>query len=190
MKMNITVDVDELFGDALENEESFSDTFRDEIIRGIVNKYTNDIDRSVIAEAEAKIKEFDVKVSEKIEEVIDKKIENIMDDFLHRKINLYDRYGDIQREGVVIIDLIKEKMDKFLIEEVNDEGKVGGYGKKIPRIDYIVKKNINYEMERRIKDAATEVKNKLESYMKDELQKNIGEKMYDLLKLDGCIVKK
>lgn len=181
-KMNITVDIDDLFGEAMENEESFSDALRDEIIRGIVNKYTNSIDGSVIEEAENKIKA--------IEEAIDKKIEGIMNDFLNRKINLYDRFGDVKREGVVIIDLLKEKMDKFLTEEVDIDGNVKGYGPTTPRIDYIIKKNINYEMERRIKKSAEEVKNKLEAYMKDELQKSIGEKMYGLLELDKCGMKK
>lgn len=189
-KMNITVDIDDLFGEAMENEESFSDAFRDEIIREIVNKYTNNIDRSVIEEAENKIKEFDVKVSEKIEEAIDKKIEGIMDDFLNRKINLYDRYGDMKREGVVIIDLLKEKMDQFLTEGVDKDGNTKGYGPKIPRIDYIINKNITYDMQRHIEKAAEEVKKKLEAYMKDELQKSIGEKMYGLLELDKCGMKK
>lgn len=189
-KMNITVDIDDLFGAAMENEESFSDAFRDEIIRGIVNKYTNSIDRSVIEEAENKIKAFDAKVSEKIEEAIDKKIEGIMNDFLNRKINLYDSYGDIKREDVVIIDLLKEKMDRFLTDKVDSDGNTGKYGSKTPRLDYIVNKNINHEMEWRIKKAAEEVRNKLEAYMKDELQKSIGEKMYGLLELDKCGMKK
>lgn len=183
-KINITVDIDDLFGEAMENEESFSDTFRNEIIREIVNKYTNNIDRSVLKEAENKIKEFDVKVSEKIEEAINKKIEGIMDDFLNRKINLYDRYGDMKREGVVIIDLLKEKMDKFMTEGVDKDGNTKGYGPKIPRIDYIINKNITYDMQRHVEKAASEVKEKLENYIKEELKKNIGDKMMTLLELN------
>lgn len=182
-KINITVDIDWL-GDEENGEESFDDTLKGEIIAGIVAKYTKNVDKDIIAEAESKIKQIDAETTEKINTEIDKKIADILNGFLERKINLYDRYGDVTRKNVAIIDLLKEKLDVFLTEKVDASGRTGGYDAKFNRLDYIIKNNITHDMEYRIEKAAKEIKKQLESHMQKQLEEKVGKNIVQLLKID------
>jgi signal recognition particle subunit SEC65 len=181
-KINITVDLDCL-GDE-EGSESFDEILRSEIISGVVSYYTKNIDKNIIAEAEAKIKKIDTDTAEKINNQIDEKMAGILDGFLERKINTYDKWGEVVKEGIPIIDLVKEKLDKFMTEKVDSSGRSGNYDAKYPRLEYVIQKNITHEMERRIDKAASEIRSKLEEHMQKQLEEKVGKNLIDLLKLD------
>lgn len=181
-KINITVDLDYL-GDE-EGSESFDEALRSEIIAGVVAKYTRNINKDIIAEAESKIKQVDAETTEKINSEIDKKIADILNGFLERKIDLHDKWGDVTRKDVSVIDLLKEKLDNFISEKVDANGKAGGYDAKFTRLDYIIKKNITHDMEYRIETAAKEIKKQLEAHMQKQLEEKVGKNLVQLLKID------
>ena len=185
-KINITVDLDWL-GDEEEGAESFDDALKSEIVHGIVQKYTQNIDKDIISMSEAKIKEINQQATFAINGAIDKKIAETLDGFVNKTINIYDKWGDVKRSDVTVIELLKEKMDAFLTEKVDKSGKSGGYNADTSRLNYIIQKNITYEMERKIEVAAGKIKTELEKYMKEQLEKSVGQKMVNLLKLDECI---
>ncbi|MCD3321637.1 hypothetical protein G8V07_14310 [Clostridium botulinum D/C] len=79
--------------------------------------------------------------------------------------------------------MFKEKMDNFLTEKVNNNGRTEGYCDKT-RLEYIIDKNISYDMNRKVKSVAEEVGKKLKEYVNTKLKQEIGEEVSKVIGLD------
>ena len=168
-KIKIEVDLDWI------NEGGgIDEKVKNEIINNIVERFEKSINHDITEKAEELI-------SKKIQEKIDEKVNNITSELLNREFNLCDKWGDITRKNVRVIDLLKEKLDNFLIEKVDKDGKTNGYNSNIQRIDYIIQKNIDSTMKIKVEEAAKEVKKGLEKYIDTTLKSQIGENVAQLI---------
>ena len=165
-------------------EVDFDSFISDEIISQIGDKIISKYESDQMEVIESKITDALSEVDSKIQETIDKKVNEIAENLLNRNITIYDKWGDIKKENVNIMDMFKQKMDNFLTEKVDENGKTNGYRCEQTRIDYLVNKNITYSMERKVKEAATQVSKKIEEYVNKTLKQQIGEEVSKVIGLD------
>ena len=165
-------------------EVDFDSFISDEIISQIGDKIISKYESDQMEVIESKITDALSEVDSKIQETIDKKVNEIAENLLNRNITIYDKWGDIKKENVNIMDMFKQKMDNFLSEIVYENGKTNGYGREQTRIDYLVNKNITYSMERKVNEAAAQVSKKIEEYVNKTLKQQIGEEVSKVIGLD------
>ena len=165
-------------------EVDFDSFISDEIISQIGDKIISKYESDQMEVIESKITDALSEVDSKIQETIDKKVNEIAENLLNRNITIYDKWGDIKKENVNIMDMFKQKMDNFLSERVYENGKTNGYGREQTRIDYLVNKNITYSMERKVNEAAAQVSKKIEEYVNKTLKQQIGEEVSKVIGLD------
>lgn len=168
-KFNITVDLDWISEDG-----QIDEIVKTEIIDSIVNKFNKSISEEIIKKAEEEI-------SKKIDSVINEKVNEITEQLLNRRFDLTDDWGDIKRKNVTVIELLKEKLDNFLSEKVDENGQTNSYRANITRLSYIINKNIDYTMKQKVDEAAKEIKKGLEKYIEDTLKAQIGENVAKLI---------
>ena len=165
-------------------EVDFDSFISDEIISQIGDKIISKYESDQMEVIESKITDALSEVDSKIQETIDKKVNEIAENLLNRNITIYDKWGDIKKENVNIMDMFKQKMDNFLSERVDENGKTNGYRREQTRIDYLVNKNITYSMERKVNEAAAQVSKKIEEYVNKTLKQQIGEEVSKVIGLD------
>ena len=165
-------------------EVDFDSFISDEIISQIGDKIISKYESDQMEVIESKITDALSEVDSKIQETIDKKVNEIAENLLNRNITIYDKWGDVKKENVNIMDMFKQKMDNFLSERVYENGKTNGYGREQTRIDYLVNKNITYSMERKVNEAAAQVSKKIEEYVNKTLKQQIGEEVSKVIGLD------
>lgn len=177
-KFNITVELDWI------NEEGGIDELvKQEIIENVTSRFSQSINQEIIKSAEKNI-------SNQITSTIDTRVNEIMDNLLNKEFPLLDRYGDVVKKKTTVIELIKEKLDSFLSEKVDNEGRASQYNSNITRLDYIINKNITYTMEQKVKNAADQIRKNMESYIDTTLKQQIGENVAKIIGLDKIINKK
>jgi len=174
-KINITVELDWLE----EGPDGFSldETLKEEITNGIVSRFSNDISKKIIADANKRIESA-------TDQIIDKQINEMMGQFLNKKIDLQDKWGDVTEENVSILDLLKRRLDNYLLEKVDENGQKNSYGNGKARIDWKMESIIDRPMERKIQKAADDIKKQLEELMQKQLQEKVGKNIVELLKID------
>ena len=165
-------------------EVDFDSFISDEIISQIGDKIISKYESDQMEVIESRITDALSEVDSKIQETIDKKVNEIAENLLNRNITIYDKWGDIKKENVNIMDMFKQKMDNFLSEKVDENGKTNGYRREQTRIDYLVNKNITYSMERKVNEAAAQVSKKIEEYVNKTLKQQIGEEVSKVIGLD------
>ncbi len=165
-------------------EVDFDSFIYDEIVSQIGDKIVEKYESSQMEAIESRITDALSKVDSKIQETIDKKVNEIAENLLNRNITIYDKWGDVKKENVNIMDMFKKKMDNFLTEKVDEDGKTNGYRCDQTRIDYLVNKNITYSMERKVNEAAAQVSKKIEKYVNETLKQQIGEEVSKVIGLD------
>ena len=165
-------------------EVDFDSFISDAIINQIADKIISKYESCQMEIIESKITDALSKVDSKIQETIDKKVNEIAENLLNRNITIYDKWGDTIKENVNIMDMFKQKMDNFLSEKVDENGKTDGYRRGQTRIDYLVNKNITYSMERKVNEAAAQVSKKIEEYVNKTLKQQIGEEVSKVIGLD------
>ena len=165
-------------------EVDFDSFISDEIISQIGDKIISKYESDQMEVIESRITDALSEVDSKIQETIDKKVNEIAENLLNRNITIYDKWGDIKKENVNITDMFKQKMDNFLSERVDENGKTNGYRREQTRIDYLVNKNITYSMECKVNEAAAQVSKKIEEYVNKTLKQQIGEEVSKVIGLD------
>lgn len=176
-KFNITVELD-----WVDEEGSIDDVVKNEIIENITTRFSKKLNDEIIKTAEKK-------VSEKINASIDKEINTILDKLLNNKFDLVDEYGDVIKAKTSAIQIIKQKLDGFLTEKVDKEGKTNSYNTCMTRLDYIINKNITYTMEQKVNKAAEQVRIALEKHIDTTLKQQIGENVAKIIGIDKIIAK-
>jgi hypothetical protein len=170
---NITVDIDWISEDGSIDKE-----IQDAIINQITSKFSAKVEGEIVKAAEQQI-------SSKVSNVIDQKVSEITENLLAKKFDLVDRWGDVEQKDVTVKGMLKKRLDSFLEEKVDKNGNPSrsGYGETTTRLDYVIRKNIDYEMENKIKSAASEIKKKLEEYITTTLKAQIGENVAQIIGL-------
>lgn len=179
-KFNITVELD-----WIDEEYNIDDVIREEITTSIASQVKEKILKQAEDECTRKI---NTQMAE-IENTISQRLNNMMDEFFSSPKDITDKYGDVIERGVTVKSKLKEACDKFLEQPVNGEGNPdNGWNVKYKsRIDYLVAKSMNRDMEWTIKKTVDEVTNNLKKKITDEVKKQLGEKISNVLDLKNLI---
>lgn len=171
-KINVTFDVE-----WLDENQTLDEALREGIITSVVDHIKEETMEKITEEVNKKL-------SEVLENFLDKKLNELTDSLLNRKINIYDRWGDCKEENVEIMDILKRRLDTYLTEQVDENGKLSqAYGTKT-RLEYCISKNINDDMMREIDKATSKCRQQLVAYMQKEVENKIGKNLAKIAGLD------
>lgn len=181
-KFNITVEFD-----WMDEEYNLDEDIRETIINGVVNKVQDRLVNQVETECNNKINEQ----LKSIETAVSDKLNGIMDSFFDEPRDITDKYGDVIQRGVTVRDRLKKACDEFMNQSLDENGKPvssNSWGVKYKtRVDYIVAKSINHDMEWAIQRAVEDVTNNLKKRISEEVKKQMGDKLANILELDKMI---
>lgn len=176
---NITVNLD-----WLDEEENLDEKLKDEILSGIVSKVGENITNSL----EGKARELLEAKMASIEEEIGKRLNSMMEDFFDTPKDITDKWGDVVKRGVTVREILKQACSKYLDQLVDSNGKpASGYGTHKTRLEYIIAKSVDHDMDYAIKTATKQVTDKLKERITGEVKTQIGEKLAGVIGLDAMI---
>lgn len=178
-KFNIEVDFD-----WMDEECNLDKEIQDVLINSVVDKVKDKLLVQVEAECNNKIAEQ----MNNIEKTVSDKLNGIMESFFNEPKDVTDRYGDVIKRGVTVRDTLKEACDNFLNQPMDSNGNPvskSSYNVKYnTRVDYIVAKSINYDMDNAIKRAVDTITKSIKDKVQDEVKKQMGDKLANILELD------
>lgn len=179
-KFNITVELD-----WMDNEYNLDEDIRDTIVNSVVNKVQDKLIQQVDTECNEKINSQ----LSNIEKAVSDKLNGIMDAFFDEPRDVTDKYGDVIKKGVTVRDTLKKACDEFMSQPLDEYGKpASAYNIKYrTRVDYIVAKSIDYDMGIAIKRAVEDVTKNLKNKITDEVKKQMGDKLANILELDKML---
>ena len=180
-KFNITVDFD-----WLNDEYDVESEIKEQIISGVARK----VEERILSQAEAECKNKFDSLLKNAEQVISEKLNCMMTDFFDTPHDITDNYGDVVQRGVTVKDTLKKACDNFLSEPLDRNGKPArsSYDTEYKtRVDYIVSKSINNDMEWAIKSAVSAVTDDLRKKISNEIKTQMGDKLAEVLDLDKII---
>jgi hypothetical protein len=187
-KINIavTLDLDWLNEEAGE-EGGFDleEYLKDEIASMVVGKISQRTENAVVKKADDMMQEL----LNGCKDSVKTKIDSILEDYFDTPKNITDRWGNVTREGVTTRMLIAETLDAYFHEAVNEKGVHGSaYDNKYAnRVEYLVRKSMDGDIEYRIKNAVGEVIDKLKQRVTEEVKRQMGEKLASVVGLDDII---
>ena len=177
-KFNITVELD-----WMDEEYNLDEEIRETIINNIVNKVQDRLVSQTENECNNKINEQ----MKNIEKAVSNKLNSVMDEFFDTPRDVTDKYGDVIKKGVTVKDTLKNACDNFINQSLDKNGNPTTTNWEVKyktRIDYIVAKSIDYNMEYAIEKAVKDVTNNLKAKITDEVKKQMGDKLANILELD------
>ena len=177
MKFNVEIEIDWIEGDG---------TIDDEVRSQIINGITHRINRKSQEEIEKKVNEL---ISKETEVIIENRLNQILDDFVSKEITVTDKWGD-PKKTIVVNDLIKQKFDSFMTENVDErDGKTTDYGKTIPRVEYIVGERIQKYCDKKTKEMVSDVESKITEVFTSNMEIKIKNKIINQLGLEEMMSK-
>ncbi|MFP7171922.1 hypothetical protein [Terribacillus halophilus] len=185
MKLNFEIDLSEIYSDYEEAgslDEMLADRIRESIENGIEAKIVDHLLKDMSLNLSQKLNS---KLAE-IEQQIDEKADSLLDDFLHRKVNITDRWGDVIKSNISVVDLMKEKFDSFMDESVGSDGKPTSYGGK-KRLDYIIDRKFQRDVEYMTDKVVKEVQKRIKEEVESQLGKKISDKLLKELDILGGV---
>lgn len=179
-KFNISVEVD-----WLEEDGSLDQIIKDEIVGGVAEKVIANLTQSMESEATQIVKD---KMAE-LDASISDKLNSMMEEFFNTPKDITDRWGNVKERGITVTQKLAEACDNFLSQSVDDGGKpASGYSAKYDtRVDYIVHKSIDHNMEWAIQRAVSDVTDNLKKRISGEIKKQMGEKLAGVVGLDDLL---
>lgn len=180
-KFNITVELD-----WMDEEYNLDEDIRETIINSVVNKVQDRLVNQVDTECNNRI---NAQLAS-IEAAVANKLNGIMDAFFDEPRDITDRYGDVIKKGVTVRDTLKKACDEFMNQPLDEYGKptTSSYNTKYKtRVDYIVAKSIDHDMEWSIKKAVEDVTKNLKNKITEEVKKQMGDKLANILELDKML---
>ena len=176
MKLNLEVELD-----YIDEEMNIDETIKQNIINQISDK-------------------IESKVSTKVKEVVESKIDNLIvakvneltdamfKEFISRPVILTDNYGSKLKQYENIEGIVKEKFDNFLTERVDEQGRTyGGYGKNMPRIEYVIDSKLKEFAEKFTTEAVKRVSAEIQTHVKEGLTQKLGGELMKVLKVNEML---
>ena len=182
-KFNVTVEID-----YIDEDGNLDDAICEQIVDAVVAKVSTSVSKEIEDKAKKKLDTSLVSMGNEISE----KLNAMMEEFFNTPKDITDRWGDIKRRNVSIKDLLKEACDNFMTQPLDRNGNpaANSYDQKYStRVDYIVAKSIDVQMENAIKRAVCDVTDNLKKKVSDEIKKQMGEKLAGIVELDKLIGK-
>lgn len=169
MKINVELDITWL------NEDN---TLDEQIKGNIVRQVAKQVAENVNGEA---IKSL----AQKAQESIDDNVSSLMEEFLSQPFQKRDRWGDPIGESINIKELLKNKLDTMLTDNVDSNGKITQYNGK-PRYESL----INNELQKTLNKFQDDLSKQVVKAIKDDINEQARNRItnailtdYDLKKL-------
>lgn len=179
-KFNITVEID-----CIDEDGNLDERITEEIISGVCNKVSANVATKIEKEATER---FKGKI-EQVDKTISERLNDMMNEFFDTPKDITDKWGDVVRKGVSIKQLLKEACENFMEQTVDNNGNISTnpYYTAQKRVDYIVKKVVGNDLESAIQKAVKEVTDNLKARINNEVKKQLGEKLADVIGLPDMI---
>lgn len=179
-KFNVSVELD-----YFEEDGSLDDELKSEIVSKIVSEVAGSITKSLETEANRLL---NAKM-EALDEEISQKLNDLMQEFFNTPRDITDSWGDIVESGVTVTQKLKKACDEFMHQPVDENGKAtkSSWAKYKTRVDYIVHKSIDWEMEQAIKNAVGTATKQIREQVKGLATKQLGEKLAEVVGLEDII---
>jgi hypothetical protein len=177
MKLNLEIELD-----WIDEEMNLDDTVKQNVINAVVNKVQKGIEEKVEKKINATIDNIVVaKINEKTEE--------LFNGFMNRQICISDKYGDKIKVYPSMSDLIKERFDNFMLENVDEKGNSSesSYGTKFRRIYFIIDKQLKDFADKFTTEAVKTVSNEIKEHVKDGLTNKLGAELMKVLKVNDML---
>ncbi len=188
-KFNIEVEID-----WIDEEGSIDQIVKDAIESQIVDKVAKDIANDVKAE-QAK------KFHDQIEKAVNIMVNDTFESLLSVQVVKYDDYGDVKQTFPSVREMIKGKFDNYLSEMVDSKtGNRPEYSsQKVSRFDYIMGKSFANELDKKMKDLASETDKrvkaavdemyaKLQETLEKSVKSELGSRVADLMGLETLLL--
>jgi hypothetical protein len=175
MKINLTVDID-----WLNEDESLDEMIQEKIIKEVVDKVSDGVINSVKNEAEKR-------VVDQVESLVTKTYEAFMDN----GVTITDRWGDPTEKDVKIKDLIKQRCDKWLTEQVDKEGRASrdSWGGNQTRMEHFIDQQIQKQTKSMSEQIVKKVNDEMKKFITDSLKNSIGEKLVKEIGIEELLKK-
>jgi hypothetical protein len=176
MKLNLEIELD-----WIDEEKGIDEVVKEQIIEGVVSK----IQKAVNGKIEEKVNKI---IDEEIVKTINQKTDELFRDFINRPVTLSDNYGSKIKVYENMEQLIKERFDSFLTQQVDDQGRTHtGYGAKFQRLEYIIDKQLKGFADKFTKDAVDTVSKEIKQHIKDGLTTKLGVELMNVLKVNEML---
>lgn len=180
-KFNVTVNID-----YLDEDGNLDDSICEQIVNAIVSNVSDKVTEKVEKKAE---ESFNDQISA-LEETVSQKLNAIMEDFFNTPKDITDQWGDVIEKGVTVKEKLKKACDQFMNQPLDKNGNPTNSSYAIvykTRIDYLVAKAVDHDMEWAIQKAVKEVTDNLKNKISDEIKRQMGEKLADVVGLNNML---
>ncbi len=176
-KFNVTVELD-----WVDEEGSIDGALKEQIASQIISK----VSASSIKDITEKV---DAQIISRVDGAVSAKLAEALDDFLNRPRTVTDKWGDTEKEGVSVIQMMKDACDNYLEQEVDANGKTAGRycDKRQTRINYLISSQIDYKLKSAIDSAVERIKVGIQEYVKSTMQEKLTESISKAIGLDQIV---
>ena len=166
MKLTVEVNLMDLFSDYENTEvESVGETLKNEL----KTKVLSELSKKMLESYNEKLQKDLEPIYKEILNNISEELKKVSEEFITKKTTITDKWGDIKKKDVSILDLIKERL-----EETFDIGnKRSSFREKL---DDIFKYELKREVERITDNVKKEIKQKIETETAEQIRKKFFEK--------------
>ena len=116
--------------------------------------------------------------------IINQMIKNFMD----RKFTTRDDWGSEIKTDVSVRRILREKLENFWNQKVDERGNSDGYGRNRTRMEWFIDKRIEEQSEKFANTLTKDTENKIKNTMRENLQKSIGAKLVTELGFDKLLL--
>jgi len=167
--------------DWLEEDGSIDDAIRESIVAGVIRTVQKDISAKIEA-----------RVTEEITNRVDALTDSLWKDFMEKRVTITDKYGDPVESHDSIKDMLKAKLDHFLNQRVDRDGKPYPnnkecpYGSK-PRVEWLMDWRINEHTTNFVKTVQNDFDIRLKSALNEKLKASLSASMLKNIDLNKAI---
>lgn len=180
-KFNVTVNID-----YLDEDGNLDDSLCEQIVNAVVSNVSDKVTEKVGKRAE---EVFNEQLSA-LEKTVSEKLNTMMEEFFNTPKDLTDQWGDIIEKGVTVKGKLKTACDRFMNQSLDKDGNPTNNSYNIKyktRVDYLVAKSIDRDMEWAIQKAVKDVTENLKAKISDEIKKQMGDKLADVIGLKSMM---
>ena len=175
MKFNVEVEI-EWLGEDWTVDEKFEHELNKKLEEKLLDRLVESVDSDLVT-----------KVSKRVNEVIDERINSFIDEFMDKGCTQGDRWGEVIKENVNPKELLKEKLDSFMTEDVDDKGKsTSDNWSSKKRYEYVIDKAAKEHIEKWQTGVSKDVLTKIKKDINEETRKKVVDTIlsdYSLKKL-------
>ena len=98
-----------------------------------------------------------------------------IDEFMEKSFDRVDKWGDVVEKNVNVKQLLKERLDGFLNQEVDKNGEVStySYDNKTNRIEYVLNNVAKKHISKYQQTISDDILNKIKEDINEETRKNV-----------------